>query len=85
MGKFFFSMDGSWGDAEGISIVDTDGLDDHFGDYIECVREYDLAEWSAWFAKNNHAMPEDAYDYECYYCDNYLVGSLAEIDAKFAK
>jgi hypothetical protein len=82
MAKMFFAEDGSWGSAEGITIIDTAGLDDHFDEYIESVREYDLSEWAAWFVDNNHPMPADS-DGECYYCDSYELGSLTEIDAHY--
>lgn len=85
MTKMFFAEDGSWGSANGITILDTDGLDEHFDDYIECIGEYDLSAWSAWFVDNNHELPEtDDSNGECYYCDNFEVGSLSEIDARFA-
>lgn len=83
MAKMFFAEDGSWGNADGITIIDTDGLDNHFDEYIDSIREYDLAEWSAWFVKNNHAEPLE-FDGECQYCENFAIGSLAEIDKALA-
>lgn len=85
MTKMFFAEDGSWGSAEGITIIDTDGLPQHFNDYIDSVSEYELAEWSAWFVKNSHENPDTDEPFEeCRYCENFAIGSLAEIDKSLA-
>lgn len=86
MTKMFFAEDGSWGSANNIAIVDTAGLSDHFDDYIEAISEYALADWARWFADNNHEMPDDEdakNNYQCYYCENFEMGTLAEIDKAF--
>jgi hypothetical protein len=80
MSKFYFAEDGNWGSADGLAIVDTAGLDEHFMDYIDSIREYHLSAWAAWFVDNNHPEPAD-FDGECHYCESYESGSLAEIDA----
>jgi hypothetical protein len=79
MTDFYFATDGNWGGADGLVVVDADGLDEHFIDYADSVRDYDRAEWAEWFEKNNHPQPTGE-DYECHYCDNYSLGTLAEID-----
>jgi hypothetical protein len=80
MTNFYFATDGNWGGADGLVTVDASDLDDHFLEYVDSVGEYERPEWAAWFAKNNHAIPLTDTDGMCYYCDNFEVGTLQEID-----
>jgi hypothetical protein len=86
MAKMFFATDGSYGDAEGIAIIETDELSDHFSDYAENISDYERTEWAEWFVDNNHdsQTPDDPYE-ECHYCENYGIGTLAEIDTALAE
>lgn len=85
MTKFYFAEDGNWGDANGLSIVDTDNLDDHFIEQVDHIREYYRAEWADWFTRNNHAFKDNGEDYGiCVYCELFEDGSLSEIEAELA-
>ena len=78
MTEFYFAPDGNWGGADGLVTVEADGLDEHFIEYVDNVGEYRRAEWAEWFAKNNHAYKNDGYN-ACEFCENFDLGTLAEI------
>lgn len=81
MTDFYFASDGNWGGADGLVVVDASKLDEHFIDYADAIGEYSRAEWAEWFVKNNHPEPTDFDSVgECHYCENYDLGTLAEID-----
>ena len=82
MTDFYFSPDGNWGGADGLVVVSDNGLDEHFVEYVDAISDYDRPEWAKWFAKNNHTQSDSGYG-NCDYCDNFEVGTLAEIDKAF--
>lgn len=79
MTDFYFSPDGNWGGADGLVVVDANGLDDHFTEYVDAISDYDRPEWAEWFVENNHPQADGGYG-NCDYCDNFSIGTLAEID-----
>jgi hypothetical protein len=89
MAEMYFAGDGNWGGAYGLVVIDTEKLNQHFEDYIESVSEHSLAEWAEWFSKNDHANPDDPKSEnpleECRYCENFGIGTLAEIDKELAE
>lgn len=89
MAEMYFANDGSWGSAYGLVVIDTEKLNQHFEDYIESVSEYSLCEWAEWFSKNDHENPDNADGddpyAECRYCENFALGTLAEIDKELAE
>jgi hypothetical protein len=78
MTEFYFAADGNWGGSDGLVTVDAEGLEEHFLDYVDSVGEYDRARWAEWFTDNNHDFKNDGYG-ACEYCDNFDLGTLAEI------
>jgi hypothetical protein len=75
----YFSVDGSWGDASDIVIVDVSELDGHYSDFIEELKDWERPDFMRWYVENQlHDQQQGDYT-ACEICERWQSGTEDEI------
>jgi hypothetical protein len=69
----FVAFDGSYGDSEGMAVVDNENFDDHFYNYLDDCSDWNRPSFALWFESNEHDFtPSPSVEWACSVCDKWF-------------
>ena len=68
----YVAFDGSYGDSEGMVVVDNDNFDEHFYEYLDGVSEWLRPSYAQRFESNDHNFIQGNKEWECEECEQWL-------------
>ena len=67
----YFSSEGSYGDASNIVVVDVSGLDSHWADVVEALKDWQRPDFMRWYVDNQCHYQEETDDFPCAICEQW--------------
>jgi hypothetical protein len=69
----YVAFDGSYGDSEGMAIVDNDTFDDHFYNYLDECSDWLRPSFAKWYESNIHDFTQAKnLEWACSVCEEWL-------------
>lgn len=68
----YVAFDGSYGDAEGLVVINNESFDEHFYNYLDYLSDWLRPSYAEWFSQNDHSFLRGDRNFECYVCEDYL-------------
>jgi hypothetical protein len=68
----YVAFDGSYGDSEGMVVVDNESFDEHFYNYLDSCADWIRPSFAKWFEDNQHDFEQGRLEWECQVCEDWL-------------